>query len=51
MACDLGVRRLLPDRGTRRAAVRGIDGSQFTILGMPLLPVLDYLRVRGVLAS
>ncbi|MBN8809053.1 MAG: Maf-like protein [Sphingomonas sp.] len=24
-----------------------LDGSQFTILGMPLLPVLDYLRVRG----
>jgi len=28
-----------------------VDGSQFTILGLPLLPVLDYLRVRGVLAS
>jgi septum formation protein len=28
-----------------------LDGSQFTILGLPLLPVLDYLRVRGVLAS
>jgi len=28
-----------------------IDGSQFTVLGMPLLPVLDYLRVRGVLTS
>ncbi|CAN5563568.1 nucleoside triphosphate pyrophosphatase [soil metagenome] len=28
-----------------------IEGSQFTVLGMPLLPVLDYLRVRGVLAS
>ena len=28
-----------------------IDGSHFTILGLPLLPVLDYLRVRGVLAS
>ena len=28
-----------------------IDGSHFTVLGMPLLPVLDYLRVRGVLAS
>lgn len=24
-----------------------IDGSQFTILGMPLLPILDYLRTRG----
>lgn len=28
-----------------------IDGSQFTVLGMPLLPVLDYLRTRGVLPA
>lgn len=28
-----------------------IDGSQFTVLGLPLLPVLDYLRVRGVMPS
>ena len=28
-----------------------IDGSQFTVLGLPLLQVLDYLRVRGLLAS
>jgi len=28
-----------------------IDGSHFTVLGMPLLPVLDYLRARGELAS
>ena len=27
------------------------EGSHFTILGMPLLPILDYLRVRKVLAS
>ncbi len=26
-----------------------ITGSQFTIIGLPLLPVLDYLRVRGLL--
>jgi septum formation protein len=26
-----------------------IDGSQFTIQGLPLLPLLDYLRERGVL--
>ncbi|MDO7841404.1 Maf family protein [Sphingomonas immobilis] len=26
-----------------------IEGSHFTVLGLPLLPVLDYLRVRGVL--
>lgn len=28
-----------------------IEGSQFTVLGMPLLPVLSYLRERGCLAS
>jgi len=28
-----------------------IEGSQFTIMGLPLLPLLDYLRVRGILAS
>jgi septum formation protein len=28
-----------------------IDGSHFTILGMPLLPLLDWLRIRGLLAS
>jgi septum formation protein len=28
-----------------------IDGDYFTILGMPLLPVLEELRVRGALAS
>jgi septum formation protein len=28
-----------------------IEGSQFTIMGLPLLNVLDYLRTRGVLAS
>ncbi len=26
-----------------------IDGDHFTILGLPLLAVLDYLRVRGVI--
>jgi len=29
----------------------GLQGSHFTILGMPLLNILDYLRVRGVLTS
>ena len=28
-----------------------IDGGHFAILGLPLLPLLDWLRVRGVLAS
>lgn len=28
-----------------------VEGSHFTILGMPLLPVLDHLRARGVLAA
>lgn len=28
-----------------------IDGDHFTILGLPLLPLLDYLRIRGVLRS
>jgi len=28
-----------------------IEGSHFTILGLPLLPLLDWLRVRGVLPS
>lgn len=27
------------------------EGSHFTILGMPLLPILDYLRTRGVMTS
>ena len=27
------------------------EGSQFTILGLPLLPLLGYLRVRGVMTS
>jgi nucleoside triphosphate pyrophosphatase len=28
-----------------------IDGDYFTILGLPLLPVLDFLRQRGCLAT
>ena len=28
-----------------------IDGSHFAILGLPLLPLLDFLRDRGLLAS
>ncbi|MEP3225271.1 MAG: nucleoside triphosphate pyrophosphatase [Parasphingorhabdus sp.] len=28
-----------------------IKGSQFTIMGLPLLPLLDYLRIRGIMTS
>ena len=28
-----------------------IEGSHFTVIGLPLLPVLDYLRTREVLTS
>ena len=28
-----------------------IEGSHFTILGLPLLPLLDWLRARGIMAS
>ena len=28
-----------------------IDGDHFTVMGLPLLQVLDYLRVRGMLPS
>lgn len=28
-----------------------VEGSHFTILGLPLLPLLDYLRTRGEIAT
>ncbi len=28
-----------------------IDGSHFAILGLPLLPLLDFLRLRGLIAA
>ncbi len=28
-----------------------IEGSQFTVMGLPLLPLLDYLRTRGLLMT
>lgn len=28
-----------------------IEGDYFSILGLPLLPLLDYLRIRGVIAA
>jgi len=30
---------------------RRIDGSLFTVMGLPLLAILDYCRIRGVLPS
>jgi septum formation protein len=28
-----------------------VEGSQFTVIGLPLLPLLDYLRIRGLLIT
>jgi septum formation protein len=39
----------LEERGVQLFA--RIEGSHFTILGLPLLPLLDYLRTRGVVTS
>jgi septum formation protein len=41
------LRRRVPDGGARRDPVRPVEGSHFTILGMPLLPLLGALRERG----
>ena len=30
---------------------KSVSGSQFTVIGLPLLPVLDYLRIRGLLPT
>lgn len=37
--------------GTGAQLFAGVDGDYFTILGLPLLPLLDVLREHGVLPS
>lgn len=39
----------LEDRGSQ--IFTQIEGDYFSILGLPLLPLLDYLRVRGILPT
>ena len=51
MARHFGLCRLFSYRGAGRAALLADRGSHFTILGMPLLPVLGYLRERGWMAA
>ena len=45
------IGRRLRARGPRHPAVRRIEGDYFTILGLPLLPLLAELRARGMIAA
>jgi septum formation protein len=47
LGCVGGYR--IEGRGAQLFA--NIEGSHFTIMGLPLLPLLDWLRVRGVMPS
>ena len=42
------VRRRVPHRGAGVQLFERIEGDHFTVLGMPLLPVLGVLRERGL---
>ena len=44
-------RRRLPARGSGHPALRGVEGDHFTVLGLPLLAVLEALREQGLLLS
>ena len=46
-----GIRRRLSARGRGRAAFTSVEGDYFTVLGLPLLPLLGFLRAQGELAS
>ena len=47
------------DEGTASTEIEGlgvqlfsrIEGSHVTIMGLPLLPLLDYLRMRGLMKN
>ena len=41
----------LEARGARRAVIIACEGDHFTVLGLPLLPLLDWLRQAGCLAK
>jgi nucleoside triphosphate pyrophosphatase len=46
--CNVGAYRV---EGLGAQLFEEIDGSHFAVLGLPLLPLLAYLRGRGLLAS
>ncbi len=46
--CNVGGYRI---EGLGAQLFEQIEGSHFAVLGLPLLPLLAYLRERGVLQS
>ena len=43
--------QLVRSRGVEKLTVEKIDGDYFSILGLPLLPLLDALRREGAIES